>query len=273
MTRKSSPATGEIRIHPTAIIDPTARLDGGVEVGPYAVIGANVEIGSGTVIGPHVVIHHDVAIGRDNLLDVGVVIGCTPLHRAYKGERTFVRIGDANLLREHVTVERGFSEGSHTVIGDRNFIMTNVHVGHNAAIGNEVVLTCGALLAGYTVIEDQANLSGNVGVHQYVRIGRLVMVGGVSMVRQDVPPFVLISGNPARAHGLNTVGMVRAAIPPAHRTALKRAFVLLFRTGLAVPTALERMESELGGDPYVRAMIDFVRASHQRGIVRWAKER
>lgn len=274
MADQSSAITaGEVEIHPTAVVHPTAHLGRGVRIGPYAVIDANTTIGDGTTVGAHVVIHPDATIGRENLLDVGVVIGCGPLHKGYKGERTFVRIGDNNMFREYVTIERGYGEGTTTEIGDRNFLMTSAHVGHNARIGNDAVITCGALLGGFVIIEDQANLSGNVGVHQFVRVGRLAMVGGVSMIRQDVPPFVLISGNPARAHGLNTVGLQRAGVGAVHRTALKRAFVILYRSGLSVPTALARMDAELGGDAYVQAMIAFIRASEKRGIVRWAKEK
>ena len=268
----SSITTGDVDVHPSAIVHRAAQLGRGVRVGPFAMIDADVTIGEGTTIGPHVVIHRDVTIGRDNVLDVGVIMGCTPLHKGYRGERTAVRMGDGNLLREQVTIERGYGEGTTTEIGDRNFIMTGVHVGHNVLIGDDVVLTCGALLAGFVRIDDQANLSGNVGVHQFVRIGRLAMVGGVSMVRQDVPPFVLISGNPARANALNTVGLVRAGVDAPHRRALKRAFVLLYRSGLSVPTALTRIEGELGRDPYVQSMVAFIRDSQKRGIVRWAKE-
>jgi len=269
----SSVTTGDVDVHPSAIVHRTAHLGRGVRVGPFALIDADVSIGDGTTIGPQVVIHRDVTIGRYNVLDVGVIIGCAPLHKGYRGERTSVRIGNGNVLREQVTIERGYGEGTTTVIGDRNFFMTGVHVGHNVIIGNEVVLTCGTLLAGFVRIDDQANLSGNVGVHQFVRIGRLAMVGGVSMVRQDVPPFVLISGNPARANALNTVGLVRAGVDASHRRALKRAFVLLYRSGLSVPTALTRMESEVGRDPYVQSMLAFIRDSQKRGIVRWAKEK
>jgi len=205
----SSITTGDVDVHPSAIVHRAAQLGRGVRVGPFAMIDANVTIGEGTT----------------------------------------------------------------TEIGDRNFIMTGVHVGHNVLIGDDVVLTCGALLAGFVRIDDQANLSGNVGVHQFVRIGRLAMVGGVSMVRQDVPPFVLISGNPARANALNTVGLVRAGVDAPHRRALKRAFVLLYRSGLSVPTALTRIEGELGRDPYVQSMVAFIRDSQKRGIVRWAKEK
>ncbi|MGH2424784.1 MAG: acyl-ACP--UDP-N-acetylglucosamine O-acyltransferase [bacterium] len=273
MDDQSPSITADVDVHPSAIVHRTAHLGRGVRVGPFALIDADVSIGDGTTIGPQVVIHRDVTIGRDNVLDVGGIIGCAPLHKGFRGERTSVRIGNGNVLREQVTIERGYGEGTTTVIGDRNFFMTGVHVGHNVIIGNEVVLTCGTLLAGFVRVEDQANLSGNVGVHQFVRIGRLAMVGGVSMVRQDVPPFVLISGNPARANALNTVGLVRAGVDGSHRRALKRAFVLLYRSGLSVPTALTRMESEVGRDPYVQSMLAFIRESQKRGIVRWAKEK
>lgn len=262
-----------IQIHSTAIIHPTARLGRGVEVGPYAVVGPDTVIGDGTTVGTHVVIERDVAIGRDNRLGAGVVIGGPPQHRGYADERTLVRIGDRNVFGEYATVSRAYGEGEATELGSDNFVMSYVRVDHNCRIGSGVVLVSGAGLGGFVSVDDQAYVGGNAGVHQYVRVGRMATVGAVSLVRQDVPPFVLAAGVPARAHTLNTVGLQRAAVAPAHRSALKRAFSLLYRSGLARTAALSRLEAELGDDAYVRAMIEFIRGSQKRGIVRWARER
>lgn len=273
MSGERSSTASSVTVHPAAIVHPAAELGRGVEVGPYAVIAADVVIGDGTVIGPHVVIERNVTIGHQNRLGVGVVVGGPPQHRGYAGERTFVRIGDRNVLGEYATVSRAYGEGEATEIGNENFLMSYVRVDHNCRIGDGVVLVSGAGLGGHVSIEDQAYVGGNVGVHQYVRIGRLAMVGAVSVVRQDVPPFVLVAGVPARAHALNTVGLQRAGVPPSHRAALKRAFTLLFGSGLAVSSAVKRMEAELGDDPFVQTMLEFIRGgSHERGIVRWARE-
>ncbi len=259
-------------MHPTALVDQSARLGRGVTVGPYTVIEAGAAVGDGTVIGAHSVLKSGVTMGEENYLSVGVVIGEEPQHRRFGGEQSFVRIVNRNVFREYVTVNRAYGEGEVTEIGDANYLMSYVHIGHNCHVGNQVIITSGTELAGHIIVHDQANLSGQVGVHQFVRIGRLAMIGGGAIVRQDVPPFVLASGLPARAHSLNAVGLARAGVSPAHRTMLKRAFMLLYRARLAVSTALSRMEAELGDDVYVREMIEFIRGSHERGIIRWSKD-
>jgi UDP-N-acetylglucosamine acyltransferase len=264
-------ASGQAAVHPSALVDPGARLGSGVVVGPYAVVEAGAVIGAGTSIGAHCVIKSDVSVGEGNRLSVGVVLGEEPQHRAFVGERSFVRIGHRNIFREYVTVNRAYGEGEATEIGDDNYLMSYVHIGHNCRIATGAILTSGTKLAGHVLVEDRANLGGQVGVHQFVRFGRLVMVGGGSIVRQDVPPFVLAFGMPARAYGLNSIGLSRAGVPPVHRTMLKRAFMLLYRSGLAVKTALARVEAEVGDDAYVRELVTFIRAS-QRGIIRWAHE-
>lgn len=262
-----------VTVHPTAVIDSSASLDDRVDVGPYAVIGPGVAIGAGTVIGPHAVIEADVHIGADNRIHAGVAIGGPPQHREYAGERSFVRIGDRNVIREYVTIHRGFGEGTATEIGSDTLLMAGAHVGHNCRIGDRAVIVNTAMLAGFVEVGEQANISGLVGVHQYVRIGRLAMVGPVSMVRQDVPPFVVTAGPAARAYGLNTTGLTRGGVAAAHREALKQAFALLYRQQLALPTAVARMEDELGADPYVRQMIAFLTGgTHRRGIVPWSRE-
>jgi UDP-N-acetylglucosamine acyltransferase len=261
-----------VRAHPTAVIHPSADVSAGVDVGPYAVIDRGVTIGAGTIVGAHCVIKDGVAVGRDNVLSVGVVLGEVPQHRKFSGERSFVRIGDRNIFREYVTINRAYGESETTEIGNDNYLMSYAHVGHNCRVGDGVTITSGAELAGHVLVSDRANLSGHVGVHQFVRIGRLAMVGGGSIVRQDIPPFVLATGNPARAYGLNTVGLTRLGVPAVHRTMLKRAFMILYRSQLAVSSAVRRMEAELGGDPYVRELIDFIRGSEKRGIIRWSRE-
>jgi UDP-N-acetylglucosamine acyltransferase len=262
----------ESRVHPTAVVHPGAHLGRGVVVGPYAVVEEGAVVGDGTVVGAHCVIRAGVTLGQDNRLSVGVVLGEDPQHRRYAGEATFVRIGDRNVLREYVTINRAYGEGQSTEIGNDNYLMSYVHIGHNCVIRNQVTLTSGTKLAGHALVDDQANLGGHVGVHQFVRIGRLVMVGGGSVVRQDVPPFVLAFGLPARAYGLNTVGLVRAGVPAVHRTMIKRAFTLLYRSGLTLSSALGRVEEELGDDPYVREMVEFIRGRSTRGIVRGARD-
>lgn len=270
----SSTMMGHPAIHPTAVIDAGARLGMGVEVGPYVVIEEDVAIGDGTVIGPHAVIHRGVALGRDNRLGAGVVVGGDPQHRQYGGERTHVRIGDRNLFGEYASVSRAYGAGETTVIGDDNFVMSFVRIAHNCRIGNNVVLVSGLGLAGHVSIDDQAYVGGQAGLHQFVRVGRLAMVGGMSLVRQDIPPFVLAAGSPARAYSLNTVGLVRAAVPPVQRTVLKRAFAILYRSGLSVRRALARLEADYGTDPMVEELIAFIRGGdHKRGIVRWTRDK
>ncbi len=264
--------SGEVTIHPTALVHSSAQLGRGVTVGPYAIIEAGVRVGDGSSIGPHNVIKSGVTIGPENHFSAGVVLGEDPQHRRFAGEESFVRLGKGNILREYVTVNRAYGEGEATEIGDDNFLMSYVHIGHNCHIGNLVIITSGAELAGHVLVDHQANISGHVGVHQFVRIGRLVMVGGGSVVRKDVPPFVLAFGLPARAHGLNSVGLTRAGVPPVNRTMIKRAFMLLYRSRLAVSTAVSRIESELADDPFVREMVEFIRGSQDRGIIRWAKD-
>lgn len=269
---RTPPTSPALTVHPSAVVHPEAKLGRGVVVGPQVVIEAGAEVGDRTVIDAHCVIKSGVTIGQDNRLSVGVVLGEEPQHRRFAGERSFVRIGNRNILREYVTVNRAYGEGEVTEVGDDNYLMSYVHIGHNCRIASNVIITSGAELAGHVLVADQANISGNVGVHQFVRIGRLVMVGGGAVVLQDVPPFVMAFGAPARAYGLNTVGLTRAGVPPVHRTLLKRAFMLLYRSRLAVSTALSRMEAELGDDPYVREMREFIRSSKDRGIIRWSKE-
>lgn len=265
---------GGPRIHPTAILGEGAQVGARVEIGPYTVVGDGVIIGEGTLIGPHVVIDRDVVIGRDNRLAAGVIIGGPPQHKQYGGERTQVRIGDRNVLGEYASISRAYGEGEATIVGNDNFIMSYVRIDHNCRIGNNVVLVSGVGLAGHITIDDQAYIGGQSGLHQFIRVGRLGMVGGMALVRQDVPPFVLAAGFPARARALNTLGLVRAGIDPEQRTVLKRAFAILYRSELTVSLALRRLEAEWGTHPLVQELITFIKTGHKkRGMVRWSQER
>ena len=266
-------ASAPPRIHPTGIVDRSAELGPGVSVGPLAVIGPRVVVGEGTTLEAHAVIERDVVVGRHNVLGVGVVLGTRPQHRRFNDEPSMLVVGDRNVFGEYATVSRGFGEGARTEIGNDCYLMCYVHVGHDCRIGNAVTITGGAGLAGYVSIDDGAYVGGMGGVHQFVRVGRMAMVGGVSMVRQDVPPYVLAAGVPARAHSLNVVGLRRAGLPPVHRRALRRAFSLLYLRGLTVSAAVEAIGAELADDPYVTHLLEFLRSgSHKRGFVRWTKE-
>lgn len=258
-------------IHPTALVDPAAQIDGTAEIGPFVIIEGPVQIGPRTRVLARAHLIGKTVIGADNEIHTGAVIGDAPQHLAFKGGyESGVRIGDRNVFREYVTVHRAYHPGHDTVLGNGNFLMVNSHVGHDSRVGNSVILANGALLGGHVQVDDNANISGNVAVHQFVRIGRLVMVGGVSRVIKDVPPFMLVEGN-SEVHGLNTVGLRRAGFEPAVRDMVKRAYRLLYRSGLNVPQALQRIEEDaaLGGVEPVRQMIEFIRNS-ARGISRHA---
>lgn len=266
-------ASAATRLHPTASVDRTADLARGVTVGPFAVVGPGVVIGEGTTLEAHAVVERDVVVGRDNIIGVGVVLGCRPQHRSYGDERTTLVVGDRNIFGEYATVSRGYGDGTRTEIGNDGYIMSYVRIDHNCRIGNAVTITSGAGLGGHVSVDDGAYVGGNGGVHQFVRIGRLGMVGAVSMVRQDVPPYVLAAGVPARVHSLNVVGLRRAGVPEAHRRALRRAFTLLYLRALTVSAAAQEIAAELGADPYIAHLLEFLRSgSHKRGFVRWTRD-
>jgi UDP-N-acetylglucosamine acyltransferase len=270
----SATTVGQARIHPTAILGEGARVGAKVEIGPYTVIGEGVSIGEGTLVGAHVVIDRDVVIGRENRIAAGVIIGGPPQHKQYGGERTLVRIGDRNIFGEYASISRAYGEGESTVVGNDNFIMSYVRVDHNCRIGNNVILVSGVGLAGHIVVDDQAYIGGQSGLHQFVRVGRLAMIAGMALVRQDVPPFVLAEGFPARARALNTVGLIRAGISPDDRAVLKRAFAILYRSKLSVGQALPRLEAECGTNSLAQDLIAFIKTGNQkRGMVRWSRDR
>jgi UDP-N-acetylglucosamine acyltransferase len=257
-----------MKIHPTALIDPTAELGEDVEVGAYSVIGANCIIGDRTVIGPHVVIEEYTILGKECQVRSGAILGGPPQDNKFKGERSYVRIGDRNQIREFVTLHRATGDEQATIIGDDNLIMAYVHVGHNCIIGNETMISSYAGLSGHISVDDNVVIGGMVGLHQFVRVGKLAMLGGYSKVVQDVPPFMMADGRPADVVDLNVRGLRRAGIPAASRTELKDAYKLLYRSNLNVSQALEAIEEEVEMVPEVTHLVEFIKQVGEGGFGR-----
>lgn len=229
-------------IHPTAVIHPEAEIHPTVQVGAYAVIGGHVKVGPETVIGPHVVLDGLTEIGARNQIYPGAAIGLEPQDLKYVGEPTLVKIGDNNLIREYVTINRGTGAGEATVIGNNNLLMAYVHVGHNCVLEDQVIIANSVALAGHVYIESKARLSGVLGVHQFVHIGRHAMVGGMARIDRDVPPFMTVEGNPARIRSLNLIGLKRAGFSTEELQILRKAFRFLYRSELTFKDALEKLE-------------------------------
>ncbi len=253
-------------IHRTAIVDPTAHLGADVAVGPYAIVGPHVTVGERTSIAAHVVIERNTRIGAGVKVGYGTIIGNDPQDLKYKGEETWVEIGDGTIIREYCTINRGTTATGKTAIGQRCFIMTYVHIAHDCVIGNDVILANGIQMAGHVTVEDRAIVSGLVPIHQFVRIGTYAFVGGGSRVNQDVPPFTKAVGNPVHLYGLNSVGLQRAAFSPDVKLALKRAYRLLFNSELTVSQGIARARMELPQVPEVEKFLGFIEAS-QRGVM------
>lgn len=259
------------KIHETAVIHPGARLGKDVEVGPYAVIGENVLIGDGTKVGAHVVIDGWTSIGKNCVFFPGVSIGAEPQDLKFAGEKSYVFIGDNTRIREYATVNRATGEGEETRIGHDCLMMAYTHVAHNCVVGNHVVMSNCATLAGHVVVEDRVVIGGLSGVHQFVKIGRNAMVGGATKVVQDVPPFVIVDGHPARVAGLNNVGISRAGLSDMARRNLKKAYRILYRNGLTLTQAIAVMEQELESCEEIEHLLRFLRNA-ERGICRSRRE-
>lgn len=259
-------------IHPTALVHPQAELGDGVDIGPYAVIGEHVRIGAGTSVGPHAVIDGWTTIGEACAIGVGAVLGGAPQDLKFRGQRSYLRIGPHTCIREYVTIHRSSEEDGATVIGAHNFLMAYTHVAHDCRLGDHVIMVNYAGLSGYVEVEDRAFISGHNAVHQFVRIGYLAMVSGASRVVKDVPPFMIAEGNPTRIRGLNVVGMRRLGLAPAARAELRRAYRVLYRSGLNTSQALQRLrEAGFTGDE-VQRLIAFIAAS-KRGICAGVRSR
>lgn len=259
-------------IDPSAVVAPTARIHPDAWIGPatsvgeFCVIESDVRIGASCLLEPYVYVKRWTSMGDRNEISAGTVLGTDPLDKAFTGERSYLRIGSGNRIREHYTISRGTRPESATEIGDGNYIMTSGHIAHNCKIGNEIVLCSCALVAGYVEIEDQAFISGGTAIHQFSKVGRLAMISGNTRVNLDTPPFFLYSGVYVEPVGLNLVGLRRAGFTAEQVTALKRAYRILYRSGLKLERALARIEAEV---PTAEALhlVGFVRCS-ARGICR-----
>jgi len=255
-------------IHPTAEIHPDAELHSTVQVGAYATIGSQVKVGPETIIGNHVVLDGWTEIGARNRIFPGAVIGLEPQDLKYEGSLSLVKIGDDNLIREYVTINRATLAGEATTIGNGNLLMAYVHVAHNCAIADRVVISNAVALAGHVCIESRAVIGGVLGIHQFVHIGQMAMVGGMSRIDRDVPPYMLVEGHPARVRALNQVGLKRAGVMEANQgqvfQTLKKAFRLLYRSGLPLTQALEQLEL-LPDNDYLRHLHQFLQQSRAKG--------
>lgn len=255
-------------IHPTAVIHPEAELHPTVQVGAYAVVGARVKVGAGTTIGPHVVLDGWTEIGARNQIFPGAAIGLEPQDLKYDGSESLVRIGDDNCIREYVTINRPTFAGEVTSLGNGNLLMAYSHVGHNCTIADQVIIANSVALSGHVTVESRARISGVLGVHQFVHIGRHAMVGGMTRINRDVPPFMLVEGNPARVRSLNLVGLKRSGFAEAEQgqalRSLKKAFKLLYRSGLPLNEALAQLAGLLDSE-YVQQLYQFLQESRQPG--------
>lgn len=252
-------------IHKTAIISDKAKLAQGVSVGPYAVIGDGADIGKDCQIGAHCVIEGNTTIGANTQVFTGAVIGSRPQDLKFKGEKVFLEIGEGNVIREYCTFNPGTNDGGKTVVGNNNLFMAYSHVAHDCRVGNNCIIANNGTLAGHVAIEDSAVIGGLVAIHQFVRVGRLSIVGGCSKVVQDIPPFSTCDGHPAKVYGLNLIGLRRHKIPRESIHALDKAFKILFNSGLTSRNALGRIEKECEPAAEVKFLADFIRAS-ERGL-------
>lgn len=255
-------------IHPTAIIHPGARLGQQVSVGPYSIIGEFVEIGDNTVIGPHVVISGRTRIGRDNRIFQFCSLGEEPQDKKYAGEPTCLEIGDRNTVREFCTFNVGTAQDvGITRVGDDNWIMAYVHIAHDCQVGNRTVFANNAQLAGHVHIDDWTVLGGYTGVHQFCRIGAHTMTAVGTVVLQDIPPFVMAAGNTATPYGINAEGLKRRGFSSEALLALKRAYRTLYKSGLMLDEAREKLQEQAREHPEIQPLVDFLAVS-KRGIIR-----
>lgn len=244
-------------IHPTAVIHPQAEIDPSVEIGPYTVIEDQVKIGSNTTIGAHVIISGPTEIGSGNRIFPGAAIGLEPQDLKYRNGASRVKIGDNNTIREYVTINRATAEGEVTEIGNHNLLMAYVHVAHNCQLADGIIIANSVALAGHVVIESKAVIGGVLGIHQFVHIGTMAMLGGMSRIDRDVPPYMLVEGNPAKVRTLNLVGLKRSGVSAEGIKSLKQAFSLLYRSGDTFTQAVAKLPT-LGDDSSLEHLYQFL---------------
>jgi UDP-N-acetylglucosamine acyltransferase len=264
MMERSSvlPMTGR-SIHPTAVVSSKAELGDGVVIGPYCIVEDDAVIGDGCILEAYVVVKRYTQLGCFNHIYPGAVLGGEPQDQKFKGERSFLILGNRNIIREHVTIHRATGEDQATIIGNDNLIMAYCHIGHNCHLGDQISIASYSGVSGHAVIESFVTIGGMTGIHQFVTVGKLAMIGGMSKVVQDVPPFMLADGRPAKVVGLNVVGLRRAMIPPEVRETLHEAYRLLYRANLNTSQALEQIEAELPPSEELRYLVDFIRRVSQ----------
>lgn len=251
-------------IHPTAIIEPGARIGEGVRIGPYAVIGPHVQLGDSCEVQAHAVITGSTTLGAHNRIHSHAVVGGEPQDRKYRGANTSLVIGSGNWIREHATIHTGTEvAGGVTTIGDDCILMANAHVAHDCNLGSRVILANNVMLAGHTRIEDGAILNGGAGVHHFTTVGTLAYIGGLSRITQDIPPYVIADGRPARPRSVNVIGLKRAGFDDETIRCIKSAFKLLYRSDRQVRDALDELRSTHPDVPQVQRMVDFVEATEE----------
>ncbi len=257
---------GCLKIHPTAIVHPDAILGEGVEIGPWAIVEGTVKVGARTKVGPRVTIEGHTTIGEDNEIFTGAVIGSRTQDKKFDGGISYLKIGDRNKIREYVTINPGTLDGTETVIGNDNLLMAYAHVAHDCVIHNGCTLANNGTLAGHVIVEDKAILGGLSAVHQFVRIGTLSIIGGCSKVVQDIPPFMMVDGHPAKAFGINSVGLDRAGGYTAKDKAdLKKAFRIIFKSRLGLKHAMKEIRAQIPSSPPIETLVAFLEKS-ERGI-------
>ncbi|MFK5913871.1 MAG: acyl-ACP--UDP-N-acetylglucosamine O-acyltransferase [Woeseiaceae bacterium] len=255
-------------IHPTALIDPSAKLADSVEVGAYSIIGKDVEIGEGTWVGPHVVIQGPSKIGKENKLFQFSSIGEIPQDKKFHGEKSFLEIGDRNTIREFSTINRGTDDGGGTTrIGDDNWLMAYIHIAHDCQVGNNTIFANNASLAGHASIGDFVILGGFTMVHQFCKIGEHAFCGMGSAISKDIPPYIMVNGSPAHAHGLNSEGVKRKGFSKEALKALKEAYKIIYRSNNTKEIAIKSLQSLAEQFPEVENMRKFIENS-ERGILR-----
>lgn len=255
-----------MEIHPTAVVSPKSEIGRDVTIGPYSVVEDDVVIGDKTILGAHVYVGKWTRIGKENRVFTGAIIGTQSQDLKYKGERSYVEIGDKNVIREYVTINRATVEEASTVIGNENAILAYCHVAHDCVLGNNIIISNVTTLAGHCIVEDRAGLGGYVGVHQFVRIGKMAYIGGWSKVVKDVPPFIKACGTPLRVYGLNSVGLERNGVSPESRQAMRKAYHIIYRSKNNVSQAISKLR-ELPEDTQVGHLLAFLENS-ERGITK-----
>ena len=252
-------------IHPSAIVHPDAILGEGVEIGPWAIIAGTVKIGARTKVGPRVTIEGHTTIGEDNEIFTGAVVGSLTQDKKADGGVSYLKIGDRNTIREYATLNPGTLNGTETVVGNDNLLMAYAHVAHDCIIHNGATLANNATLAGHVIVEDQAILGGLSAVHQFVRVGKLSITGGCSKVVQDIPPFMMVDGHPAHAFGINAVGLDRAGYSSEEKSAIKKAFKIIFKSGHILKNVIKQIQQDIPLSPSIQTIVDFLEKS-ERGI-------